>query len=265
MSDDVPVVAITADTLPPPPAKNAAALVQMSDRGIQLRNLDDLLRFGRLLVESGVAPRGMTAGGAAIAVQAGLERGLGLLGGLQACVVINGNLSWRGVGAAALIQNSPACRPGTLRFFTEGDGEDMTGVAVAWRTSYAQPDRREFSVKDARQAHLWGKAGPWQEYPRRQLAWRALGFLARDVFPDVMGGFPLAEEAQDFELVHPHAAGPRTEMLPPPGADPLFAALGVGPVELAAHSEKEIPLDPPFSSHAEADLALAAAEGREKS
>ncbi len=269
MSDDAPTV--TAETIPPPPAKGAAALVMMGERGLMLRSLDDLLRFARMAVEGGAAPRGMSAGAAAMAIQAGLERGLGVLGGLQQCVVINGVLSWRGQGAVALIQNSPACKPGSLRFWTEGEGEGMTGVAVAWRTGYAQPERREFAVKDARLAGLWGKEGPWKQYPKRQLAWRAVGFLARDVFPDILGGFPLAEEVQDFELVTPTAPGPgRVRELPPPTSpDPLFSSLGIGPVEMAAHSEKAIPLEdvpaepvPPFESHAEADRAIAEQEGQ---
>jgi hypothetical protein len=261
MSEDTPAVAtvITAETVPPPPAKNAAALVAIGDRGVQLSTLEDLLRFGRLAVEAGVAPRGMSAAGAAMAIQAGLERGLGPLGGLQQCVVINGVLSWRGQGAAALIQNSPACKPGTLRFWTEGDNDEMKGVAVAHRVGYAEADRREFSVKDARQAGLWGKDGPWKQYPRRQLAWRALGFLARDIFPDVLGGFPLAEEAQDFEAPAVQTPAERAAMLPPPKPDPLMAMLGG--VELASHSDVKIPAEaPPFASHAEADRAIAEQE-----
>ena len=286
MTDEQPEV-VMPETVPPPPVKGAAALVAIGDRGIMLRSMEDLLRFARLAVEGGAAPKGMSAGAAAMAVQAGLERGLGPLGGLQQCLVINGVLSWRGQGAAALIQNSAVCRPGTLRFWTEGEGEEMVGVAVAHRVGYQEPDRREFSVKDARQAHLWGKAGPWQEYPRRQLAWRALGFLARDVFPDVLGGFQLAEEVADFEAAPPTSPATRAAMLPPPSApDPLMESLGLATskasdtekITVADAAPEEPSQDPaqavepavdepaaaPFQSHAEADRAIAAAEGQGK-
>jgi hypothetical protein len=55
-----------------------------------------------------------------------------------------------------------------------------------------------FSVMDAKQARLWGKQGPWQQYPKRMLAMRARGFAIRDAFPDAMKGMITAEEAQDY-------------------------------------------------------------------
>lgn len=209
-------------------APNPAALVRIGDRGVMLRSLEDLIRFARLAVSHGAAPKGMNEGQAVLAIEAGMERGLGPLGGLQQCVVINGVLSWRGQGAAALIQNSPVCKPGTLRFWSEGEGPAQKGVAVAHRAGYREPDRREFTLEDARRGGLSGKDGPWKQYPGRMLAWRALGLLARDVFPDVLGGFPLAEEAADFEpvTVESRPAGDRREMLPPAQPDPLFDALG---------------------------------------
>lgn len=120
MSDDAPIM--IPEAVPPPKARDAAALVQIGERGIQLRSLEDLLRFGRLLVEAGVAPRGMSAGGVAIAVQAGLERGLGLLGGPQACVVINGNLSWRGVGGRCPDPEQPGLQAGDASILDGGRG-----------------------------------------------------------------------------------------------------------------------------------------------
>ncbi len=258
MSDAIQT--ITVQTEAPEPKRGAAALVQVGERGVMLRSLDDLLRFARMAVQGGAAPKGMSEGAAAIAIQAGLERGLGPLGGLQNVVVVNGVASWRGQGAFALIQNSGVCRPGTLRFGTEGEGDQMVGWAQAHRVGYAQPDRKTFSVKDARQARLWGKAGPWQEYPARMLAWRALGLLARDVFPDVLGGFPLAEEAEDFGASAPPARVERVSLPAPTTPDPLMATLGLAdaPKPEPATAEDAAP----FPSHAEADKAIAEAEGQ---
>lgn len=218
----------------PPKEKGAAALIEIGENGIMLRSLDDLLRFARLAVEHGAAPKGMTEGQAALAIQAGLERHLGPLAGLSQCVVINGLLSWRGQAAYALIQNSKVCVPGTLMKWLEGEGENKRGVAVAHRVGYKAPSRSEFSVKDAKQARLWGKAGPWQDFPDRQLQWRALGFLARDIFPDVLGGFPLAEEAIDFEPAEPEKPPltSRPALSPPSSPDPLFEALKIGPAKV---------------------------------
>lgn len=257
MSTEPKAEVITAETTAPAPTRGAAALVQVGDRGVMLRSLDDLLRFARMAVAGGAAPKGMSEGAAAIAIQAGLERGLGPLGGLQNVVVVNGVASWRGQGAAALIQNSGVCRPGTLRFGTDGEGDQMVGWAQAHRVNYSQPDRRTFSVKDARQARLWGKEGPWQAYPSRMLAWRALGLLARDVFPDVLGGFPLAEEAEDFGTAAPAARVERASLPAPAAPDPLMAELGL---EAPAKPKAEPADVAPFPSHAEADRAIAEAE-----
>jgi hypothetical protein len=236
-----PPQTITVETMAPVKTKNAAALVEIGKNGIMLRSLDDLLRFARMAVAGGAAPKSMTEGAAAIAIQAGLERGLGLLGGLQQCVVINGVLSWRGQGAYALIQNSPLCKPGTLKFWHEGEGENMKGVATAWRVGYDKPDSREFTVKQAKQARLWGKQGPWQEYRERMLAWRALGLLARDVFPDVLGGFPLAEEAEDFEPVGEEKPPitSRPELAAPTKPDALLQELEIVPKEEVIEAESK--------------------------
>lgn len=210
---------------PPAPSLVKASQIEIAQRGIVLKSFDDLLRFANLAVSNGMAPKGMTAGAAAIAIQAGLERGLGLLGGLQQCVVINGVLSWRGQGGFALIQNSPVCKPGTLKMWDEGEGEEMKGVAVARRVGYSELCRREFTVEDARLAGLWGQQGPWRQYPNRQLMWRAFGFLGRDFFSDVLGGFPLAEEAADYHVIETkpeRTVGKPSELPPPPTRDPLL-------------------------------------------
>jgi hypothetical protein len=66
----------------------------------------------------------------------------------------------------------------------------------------------QFSVADAKRAGLWGKSGPWTQYPRRMLQLRARGFALRDAFPDVLKGLVTAEEAQDYPQASPPAEAP---------------------------------------------------------
>ena len=192
--------------------------------GIMLQTLQDLLDFSAMLVKEGAAPKGMTKGSAAIAIQAGLERGLGPLGGLQLGMVINGRFSWGGQGAAALIRRSGLCRKGTLKFWCEGEGKERKGVAVAHHVDYDEPKRSEFTVSDAVTAGLWpdkdtAEKSPWVRHPNRMLMWRAFGFLARDDYSDVLGGFPIAQEAVDYV-----DADEITIQPPPPlGAQPTDA------------------------------------------
>ncbi len=208
-------------------AVNTASMVPVTAGGILIRNLDELLGFAARLVKDGAAPKKWTVGQVIIAIQAGQQVGLGLLGGLQQGAVINGIFSWRGQAAVALIQNSPKCRPGTLDFGCRGGGDLKEGWARAWRVGYPSPSERTFSVSDARRAGLWTKEGPWHDYPDGQLGWRAVGLLARTVFPDVLGGFPLAEEAVDFDE-KPKLSPARPE-LPPPTHDPLMDAIAGKP------------------------------------
>jgi hypothetical protein len=53
-------------------------------------------------------------------------------------------------------------------------------------------------MEDAKRAGLAGKQGPWQQYPKRMLQMRARAFALRDVFPDVLRGVYVAEEAADM-------------------------------------------------------------------
>ena len=60
-----------------------------------------------------------------------------------------------------------------------------------------------FSQEDAVKAKLWGKQGPWQQYPKRMLQLRARGFAIRDAFPDAVKGLITAEEAADYPKPDP--------------------------------------------------------------
>ena len=74
----------------------------------------------------------------------------------------------------------------------------MTAVCKTSRKGKDANVVARFSVADAKKAGLWGKAGPWSQYPKRMLQLRARGFALRDAFPDVLKGLVTAEEAQDY-------------------------------------------------------------------
>jgi hypothetical protein len=74
----------------------------------------------------------------------------------------------------------------------------MTAVCQTSRKGKDANVVGRFSVADAKRAGLWGKSGPWTQYPRRMLQLRARGFALRDAFPDVLKGLVTAEEAQDY-------------------------------------------------------------------
>jgi hypothetical protein len=129
-----------------------------------------------------------------IAVQMGADLGLKPMQSLQNIAVINGRPSVWGDAALGLVM------PMLERFVEtmEGEGDTLTAICTAKRKGWPDETVRKFSVADARRANLWGKAGPWTNYPNRMLQMRARGFCLRDVAADCLMGLILAEEALDI-------------------------------------------------------------------
>lgn len=177
--------------------KQERAPVVMGQHGIELRSMDDLGRWCVTVAKSGLAPRGMeTPEKIAVAVQTGMEAGLSPMASLRSVIVINGNPSWRGDAALALIRSSGVCSRGP-NVAVRGEGDAREGVMSFARTG-EQPVEVTFSVADAKRAKLWGKTGPWTDYPDDMLTWRAVGRGSKQYFGDVLRGMAIAEEVRDY-------------------------------------------------------------------
>jgi hypothetical protein len=138
-----------------------------------------------------------------VAMQWGNELGLSPMQSLQNIAVINGKPSMYGDALLALVRADPRCLGVEEKVEGEGDKQVATctikrGVSVMVGDREPEEVTRTFSVHDAKQAKLWGKPGPWQQYPARMLAMRARGFCMRDAFPDVLRGVITTEEAADY-------------------------------------------------------------------
>jgi hypothetical protein len=160
--------------------------------------MDDAYRFAKMVASSEFAPKDFRGKpeSCLLAIQAGSEVGLSPMQSLQSIAVINGRPSIWGDSAMALVQASPVCE--YVREYVEGDGDNLVAVCEAKRRGYPAPTVVRFSVADAKKAALWGKSGPWQQYPTRMLALRARGFALRNAFADALRGLITAEEAQDY-------------------------------------------------------------------
>ena len=179
-------------------------------------------QFAELLANSTMVPRDFQGKPANImvAVQWGAEVGLGPLQAVQNIAVINGRPSIWGDAAIALVRGHSACVG--IREGVEGEGEARHGWCEVTRRG-EQPQRRTFSVADAKKAGLWGKSGPWQQYPDRMLQLRARGFALRDVFPDALRGVITAEEARDLPPEPRDVPNLAAEPAPRPLADEYAA------------------------------------------
>ena len=164
---------------------------------IQITTFQELMRFADMAAGSDLMPRDYKGkpGNIVIAVQMGSELGLSPMQALQNIAVIQGRPSVWGDALLGLVRNSPKCQD--VAEAMTGEGAARPATCTIKRVG-ASDTIRTFSVADAKKAGLWGKQGPWQQYPDRMLAMRARGFACRDAFPDVLRGLISAEEAQDI-------------------------------------------------------------------
>jgi len=166
--------------------------------GVQLTSLEDAFRFAKAIVSSGFAPRGMEKPESVlVALQWGAELGLTPMAALSNIAVVNGRPSLFGDAALALVRSS-----GQLESYSEEEvgerGKDSFGYKITAKRRGFDPQSETFTTADAKTAKLWGKTGPWTDYPARMLKFRARGFLLRDVFGDVLKGLRTVEEARDI-------------------------------------------------------------------
>ena len=188
-------VATRQQTAIAPPVVNE---IRLGERGVELKTFGDILQFSEAMFKSGLAPKGVAnAQAVVVIVQTGLELGLTPMQALQGMHVINGKVGLDGELALAIIRNHPSCE--YIRCGIEGNEFSMKGVCVSKRVGDKTEFRTEFSMADAKTAGLVGKAGPWMQYPKRMLMWRAAGFHTRDYWSEVTKGLAFPDELRDTE------------------------------------------------------------------
>jgi hypothetical protein len=191
----------------------------------------EMERFAERAARSGMVPKDYMNRPDAIliAVQMGTEVGLAPMQALQSISVINGRPSIWGDAVVGLVRNSGLCQ--SIAETVTGEGEARVAKCVAIRVGEPAIERT-FSVADAKKAGLWGKAGPWQQYPDRMLSMRARGFALRDGFADVLRGLITSEEAQDIPNEPPRRepphAGPTIETHAEPQVNDTTTARALG-------------------------------------
>lgn len=154
----------------------------------------EVVAFAEIVVKSGLAPKSFdNKEKVLMALAFGRELGISPMQSLQGLNVINGRIGVGGDLAKALCD-----RPGvTINDVMAGTGDDY-GCTVAINHNDKPPLHRTFTIADAKKAKLWGRNGPWSDYPDRMLYYRALGFALRDAFPNVLKGLKTTEELMDY-------------------------------------------------------------------
>jgi hypothetical protein len=173
------------------------------------RSISEAMQLAEMMAKSDLVPKDYRdkPSNILLAVQMGAEVGLAPMAALQGVAVINGRPGLYGDAGKALLLD---------RGFTieEMDGEEIREKGYARCTITrpgGKPVSKTFSVEDAKTANLWGKSGPWSQYPAVMLAWRAFWFAARSAASDVLKGLGGLEELRDVEAREPRNITPEVD------------------------------------------------------
>jgi hypothetical protein len=181
---------------------------------LSIENFDHYMNVAMQLSKSTLIPKHMIGKPAdvLIAMECGLQLGIPMLQAIQDIAVINGKPTLYGDGLLAAVQGHKDYEY-IKEHVTKDAGDAKKAVCIMKRKNH---DERvvEFSVADAKKAALWGKAGPWSQYPDRMLQMRARAFCIRDLFADALRGIKTEEEVTDYVEVRTKS-NPVLEMLKP--------------------------------------------------
>lgn len=177
-------------------------LVNMKNDNASLfapENFDHSWRLAQMLAKSQFAPKAFynKPEDCLIAMEYGRCLNLAPLPAIQNIAVVNGKPALYADGLLAVCSG-------------RADFENIieqrildNGVVVGYECVVKRKNREAvqhiFTKEDAQKAGLWGKAGPWTQYPQRMLQMRARSWALRDCFADALSGVQCLEELRDYQ------------------------------------------------------------------
>jgi hypothetical protein len=172
-------------------------LTETTGNGFDLRpkDMDEAMKIATMVANSMLAPKDFRGKpeDTLVAMMLGNELGLNPMQSIQNIAVINGRPSIWGDALLALVQNHPK-----FESIEESIDEATMTASCTVKRKGGKKQTSTFSQSDASIANLWGKQGPWTQYPKRMLQMRARGFALRDQFSDALSGLITREEAMDL-------------------------------------------------------------------
>jgi 5'-3' exonuclease len=125
------------------------------------------------------------------AIVNGRSLGLPAIASLRGTHVIEGKLALSAATIIGLVLKSPLC--------LYLDCIESSATSCTWETQRKDrsPQRKTFTIEDAKTAGYIKPGGNWAKIPSTMLEWRTGVMLARRVYPDIVGGLYTPEELQD--------------------------------------------------------------------
>lgn len=181
------------------------------------QNWADAAKMAEALFKSGLLPDDVKTPQAALAIIIqGRELGLSVMQSLRGISVIKGKPAPTAQLMVGLVKKNPLCERMEC---TSSDHDHATWVTK--RRGEAEV-RLTWTIEDAERAGLTSSP-MYKKFPRNMLKWRAASDLAREVFPDVIGGLYTAEELTDGRVVVD--VSPVVEVAPAGAPTPAGAAI----------------------------------------
>ncbi len=224
------------------------------------QDIDQAFRIAQALAHSGMTPNGFKSPETCfVAIMAGAELGLPPFQSLQSFAIINNRPTLWGDALMAVVRTNGF----KVREWLEGAGDDMEAFCEVIRPDNGDVAEASFSVSDAKTAGLWKKGGPWTTNPKRMLKMRARAFAIRDGAADVLRGFQIREEVEDYGDPIPADAGPAksgTGLLGKLEANQALATEGFGIRDIQEEAGEASPAAEPAAPKKRARKATVANE-----
>lgn len=172
------------------------------ERAFASENFDQIIERCNFIASSDFVPNSFKGSGANVlmALELGRSIGISATSSLQHIAFVNNRPTVWGDALPAVVKANGG--DVIKREIGEPGAEDW-GFEVTVTRPGSEPVVETFTVADAKRAGLWEKSGPWKQYTRKMLFYRARAFAIREQFADVLSGVAIREEVEDYIDVTP--------------------------------------------------------------
>jgi hypothetical protein len=150
----------------------------------------------------------------------GFEMGLSMSASFDFIKVILGKTELIPRGALAIIHGSPLIKEITITRLVD-DKEKFLGYICTMTRNNGFSYTSKFTMDMARKAGLVKQDSAWEKYEENMCLWRAVGFTADVVAPDVTAGMTTLMKAPEMYGVALTEGGDVIEAVATPSVDPL--------------------------------------------